>query len=293
MKIYSLSSNVRAVPKSCIHELFEQQAAQASENLAVECAGRGVSYRELNEQANRLAHHLRSLGVAPDRRVAICVQRSVDMIVAVLATWKAGGCYVPLDPGYPVERIAYMLKDSAPVVLLTHDQVPLGVRTHLRTSLAGQSPTIDLAADASSWAQQSPTNLRRETIGLEPGHLAYVIYTSGSTGQPKGVMVEHRGVCNLAAAQVLAFPVTSDSRIAQCASFSFDASVYELVMALCNGASLHLPAPGMVPAGAALTRMLADSRISHATLTPGALASLDEHATLPALHPSIGPGKKD
>ena len=168
----------------CIHELFEAQAAKAPEAVAVVDGQRQLRYGELNAGANRLAHHLRALGVAPDARVAICVERSLDMVVGLLAVLKAGGAYVPLDPSYPEERLAYMLKDSAPVVVLTDAQA----RARLVAAFGGTAaalPVIDLEADAERWAGRPAINPDRTSVRLTARHLAYVIYTSGSTGCQK------------------------------------------------------------------------------------------------------------
>ncbi|HEX2093536.1 MAG TPA: amino acid adenylation domain-containing protein, partial [Longimicrobiaceae bacterium] len=256
----------------CIHELFEVQVERAPGAVALVFGGeQQVSYAELNARANRLAHHLRALGVGPDVRVGLCVERSVEMIVGVLAVLKAGGAYVPLDPEYPPERLTYMLQDSVPAVLLTQ-----GVLAGRFEALA--VPVLALDMHASTWAEQPERNPPR--ADLTPGCLAYVIYTSGSTGTPKGVMVEHRGASNLVAAQVRAFAVEPQSRVLQFASFSFDACVSEVFMALCRGAALHVPPPGIVLAGEALLEVLAREGITHATLPPAVLGPLTEDAGL-------------
>ena len=175
----------------CVHELFEQQVDKTPDATAVVFEDEQLSYAELNRRANRLAHHLRQLGVQPDSRVAICVERGFDMIIALLAVLKAGGAYVPLDPAYPVERLRFMLQDCAPVALLT--------QTHLRerfSELDDKLPVLDLPAADLPLHDRPETNPDPDSIGLTPLHLAYVIYTSGSTGQPKGVMVQHRGLVN-------------------------------------------------------------------------------------------------
>src|SRR5262249_43651820 len=143
-----------------------------------------VTYAELNRKANRFANRLRGMGVKPDERVAICMERGVEMIVAMLATFKAGAAYVPLDPAQPGSRLAYMLEDCAPVVILTH------AATH--ETLRG----IPVAAPILEF-EDSPDNPDRVPEGADAGSLAYIVYTSGSTGRPKGVMVEHRSLVNL------------------------------------------------------------------------------------------------
>ena len=177
----------RRVAGAFVHELFETQVAVAPHAIAVEHDGAELSYGELNARANRLARHLRSVGVRPDTRVGVCIERSLEMIVGLLAVLKAGGAYVPLDPAYPLERLAYLVKDSAPALVLTHDRVPADVQAMLRE--AGV-PAIDVVADAALWSAEPSSDL--DGIGLSAQSLAYVIYTSGSTGNPKGVMVEHR-----------------------------------------------------------------------------------------------------
>jgi amino acid adenylation domain-containing protein len=272
--------------EACIHELFERQVAAAPQALALEQDGEQLSYQALNERANRLAHHLRGLGVGPEEKVAICLQRSVDMVVAMLAVFKAGGAYVPLDPAYPQDRLDYMLRDSRPRVLLTtaalQDQLPA-------SSVLWRTAVVDMA-EAGQWQQLPHGNLDPAALDLHPSHLAYVIYTSGSTGTPKGVMVTHRGLGNLAQAQIEGFGVARDSRVLQFASFSFDACVSEVVMALLSGAGLHLPPPGVL-AGAELMAWLDTHRISHATLPPALLATLPGDAALPQLHTLILAGE--
>src|SRR5262249_11687692 len=145
----------------------------------------------LNTRANRLAHHLRELGVGTDARVAICVERGVEMVVALLATLKAGGAYVPLDPAYPPERLSYMLEDSAPAVLITN-----GEASRVLTGQSLEVQVLNLDRDVARWAGQSESNLDREVIGLNELNLAYIIYTSGSTGAPKGVAIEHGSAVN-------------------------------------------------------------------------------------------------
>jgi len=271
------NDTAREYPQAlCIHELFEQQVRRAPQALAVEHDGCSLSYQDLNEQANRLARHLRTLGVRPDRRVAICMPRGVERVVGILAVLKAGGAYVPLDPAYPAERLATMLADSAPVALLTQ----AGLRDRLEAYAHAGLAVLELNGGASPWQQQPGTNLGAAALGLDPSHLAYVIYTSGSTGHPKGVMVAHRGLCNLVQAQAGSLGLEPGCRVLQCASASFDASVFEMVMALCHGGSLHVPVAGAVLAGPVLTQALAQQGITHVTLTPAVLAALEDGADL-------------
>ncbi|WP_139837564.1 AMP-binding protein, partial [Xenorhabdus beddingii] len=191
-----------------------------------------LSYGELNQRANRLAHHLIALGVQPDDRVAICAERSPELVVGLLAILKAGGAYVPLDPGYPAERLAYMLEDSAPVALLTQTRWVDKLNSPLPIRL------LDHALDE-ELDRQTADNPDAPAQGLTSRHLAYVIYTSGSTGQPKGVMVEHRSVLRLIINNGFA-DIGPDDGIAHCANVSFDAATWEVWAALAHGARLLL-----------------------------------------------------
>jgi non-ribosomal peptide synthetase component F len=172
----------------------------AVDATALVCGEHSLSYGELNAQANRLAHYLVQHGVRPDMRVGLCVERSLEMVVGLLAILKAGGAYVPLDPGYPPERLAFMMQDSAPHILLTHAAASPALQSACQ-SMAAAPPMLDLLGDAHLWAGLSPENPDCHSLGLNPRHLAYVIYTSGSTGLPKGVMVEHQNVSNYVAGQ--------------------------------------------------------------------------------------------
>ena len=219
----------------CIHELFEDQVRQTPDAVALVFGDERLSYGELNARANRLARHLRGLGVRPDDRVAICVERSVEMIVGLLGVLKAGGAYVPLDPAYPVERLAYMLADSGPMAVLTH-----GAAREALAAAGEDRPIVDLEADAAGWAELTGDDPARGR--LTSRHLAYVIYTSGSTGQPKGVMVEHRNLVNQITALQCRYQLSREDRVLQFARFAFDMSVEEITPR--NFASQALKADG-------------------------------------------------
>ncbi|WP_118987820.1 non-ribosomal peptide synthetase [Photorhabdus sp. CRCIA-P01] len=212
----------------CIHQLFEQQVAQAPEATALEYQGQCFSYAELNAGANRLAHQLIALGVMPDQRVAICVARSPAMVVALLAVLKAGGAYVPLDSTYPAERLAYILNDTAPSVILAD---VIG-----RAALGDVAPAGLTVLDPNILPDQPDSN--PSVTALTPRHLAYVIYTSGSTGQPKGVMIEHQAIYQRYLGFNDTYVVTEQDRVLQFAAFVFDVSVEEFFSVLCNGATL-------------------------------------------------------
>ena len=191
----------------CVHHLFEDQVDRDPAATAVIYEDASLSYEELNARSNRLAHHLIGLGVKPDTPVGICVERSLEMVIGLLAVLKAGGCYVPLDPEYPAERLGFMLKDSAPSIVLTHGPARVGLQAAL-DECDLTTVVFDLERDASVCSIYPSSNPDPKAIGLTSQHLAYIIYTSGSTGQPKGVMIEHRSVVNLAIAQSVAFEVT-------------------------------------------------------------------------------------
>ncbi len=212
-----------------IHGLFEAQVERTPDALAVLHGEQRLTYRELNEQANRLAHALRKQGVQPDSRVGICVERSVEMVVGLLAILKAGGGYVPLDPAYPAERIAYMLHDSAPAAVLA--------QTATQGLLADVSvPVINL--DTSNWQVESVQN--PQVAGLTSAHLAYLIYTSGSTGLPKGVMIEHRNTVNFLTWAHNAFGACALEKTLFSTSLNFDLAVYECFAPLTSGGSIHM-----------------------------------------------------
>ncbi|WP_254061483.1 AMP-binding protein, partial [Granulicella sp. L60] len=203
----------------------------------------------------------------------------------LLAVLKAGGAYVPLDPSYPVERLRFMLEDSGPVALLTQAAL-------LKLFEDLQLPMAELDDENAAWRNQPDSNPDPHSIGLNSSHLAYIIYTSGSTGTPKGVMVEHRGLCNLVTAQIREFAVATYSQILQFASFSFDACVWETMMALCRGASLHLLRQERMSDGDALTEIVAHHAITHATLPPAVLASLSEQVAFDSIRTLVCAGEE-
>lgn len=219
----------------CIHELFEAQVAATPQAIALIHENSRLSYAELNASANRLAHYLRELGVKPDALVAICIERGLNMIVGLLAILKAGAAYLPLDPAYPQDRLAFMLEDSAPVAVLTQDRLE-----SLFAGVAKNLPVIDLESVFPVWAHQPDTNPDRQALGLSPRHLAYLIYTSGSTGKPKGVMLEHQGLCSMVTDLKKRYQMETTDRMLQFATIAFDVSVEEIFVTLLSGAALVL-----------------------------------------------------
>jgi amino acid adenylation domain-containing protein len=272
--------------QGCVHELFEAQVERVRESVALVYDGGEMRYGELNARANQVARELRSLGVGAEDRVGIYVERGPGMVVGILGVLKAGGAYIPLDPAYPEERLSYMLEDSRPKVLLSHRKL---LREGSMPPLRADVPVLDLSAPESGWGNRPASNLSASEVDVTSRHLAYIIYTSGSTGQPKGVMVEHRGLCNLVRQQAEHFPLKSESRILQLVSFSFDSCMFDILMALCHGASLHL-APRRIPAGEALVAMIRTNAITHASLTPAVLGTLPAIPELECLETIIVSG---
>ncbi|MEH1791282.1 amino acid adenylation domain-containing protein [Nostoc sp.] len=259
----------------CIHQLFEDQVERTPDAVAVVFENQQLTYHELNCRANQLAHYLRSLGVGADVLVGICVERSLEMVVGLLGILKAGGAYVPLDPEYPKDRLSFMLEDAQVAVLLSQQRL-------LDRLPEYQAKLICLDEVWSEILQNKQNNPIQVVTSTD---LANVIYTSGSTGKPKGVMVEHSGLCNLAQAQIQAFGLSSDSRVLQFASFSFDACISEILMALGSGARLYLGTKDSLMPGMPLIERLNDDGITHVTLPPSALAVLptEELPTLQAI----------
>ncbi|HLM67980.1 MAG TPA: amino acid adenylation domain-containing protein, partial [Longimicrobium sp.] len=228
------ATDVPAPAEGCIHARIEAQAARTPDAVALRSEGASLSYRQLNERANRLAHHLRRRGVGPEVRVGICLERGVEMVVAVLAVLKAGGAYVPLDPSYPAERLAFMLLDSGVAVLLTHSS--------LRDALPARPGMDALCLDAiGAEVEREPAENPRS--GVTAQNLAYVIYTSGSTGRPKGVMNAHGGVVNRLCWMQAEYALGADDVVLQKTPFSFDVSVWEFFWPLREGATLVMARP--------------------------------------------------
>ncbi len=249
-------------------ELFEAQAARTPDALAVECAGTRLSYRELNQRANRLARHLAAQGAGPERIVAVALERSADLVTALLAVVKSGAAYLPVDLAYPPARIEYMLADAAPAMLVT--------QAGAATAVSGATrPVVLDDAELSGYRDHDLTDADR-AAPLRPDHPVYVIYTSGSTGTPKGVVVTHAGIAALARSHADRLGIGTDSRVLQYASFSFDTSVVDLVMGLAAGAALIMAEEKQRLSAAALGRLLARGRVTHATLPPGLLAVLPD-----------------
>lgn len=221
-----------------LHELFEAQVKRTPQACAVKHEAIELSYTDLNGRANRLARHLRRLGAGPDERIALCMERGIDMVVGALAALKAGASYVPLDPANPPERLAFMLRDSAPIAMLSHDAVEPSLVSALRSAPGVGTRFVNVDVDAKQWAGEDDADLPVTETGVSAHRLAYVIYTSGSTGTPKGVMVEHANVTRLFAATQPWYGFDESDVWTLFHSFAFDFSVWEMWGALLLGGRL-------------------------------------------------------
>ncbi|WP_375772564.1 non-ribosomal peptide synthase/polyketide synthase [Archangium gephyra] len=250
---------------TCAHHLIEAQVERTPDVLAVEGGGQSLTYRQLDERANQLAWHLRSLGIGPEVLVGLCLERTPELVVAILAILKAGGAWLPMDPTLPAERLGFMLRDARPPVLITQE--------HLADELPVQSELL-VCLDA-EWDAIATHPVRAPGVRVLPENLAYVIYTSGSTGQPKGTLLHHRGLCNTARRTIEAMRLRPGSRVLQFASIGFDASVWEMLPTLMAGGQLHLGSRDELMPGAPLRHVLQQRAITAATLTPSVLAQLE------------------
>ncbi|MEM9161537.1 MAG: amino acid adenylation domain-containing protein, partial [Cyanobacteria bacterium P01_F01_bin.4] len=241
----------------CIHQLFEQQVERTPDAIALTFEHQQLTYRELNTRANQLAHHLQSLGVGPECLVGICMDRSLDTIVGLLGILKAGGVYVPLDPAYPPERLAFMLEDTQVSVLVTQQVLRQELPDH-------KAHVVCLDADRDLIAQASLDN---PSNPVTAENLAYIMYTSGSTGRPKGVCVTHRGVVRLVKETNYVNLSASDVFL-QLAPISFDAATFEIWGCLLNGARLAL-FPGRVPSLQDLGQAIQQHQVTILLLTAG------------------------
>lgn len=265
----------------CIHHLFEEQARRTPDAIALVFEQEWVTYQELNRRADLLACQLQASGVGPEILVGFYLERSALLPIVLLGILKAGGAYVPLDPAYPHERLTLMIQDAQVAILLTqHDLYTQA------TQLQEHLPTLVVDTHA---LQGTPHTLDEPLSEVGPTNLAYVLYTSGSTGKPKGVLIQHQGLCNLVMAQNLAFQVNPGDHVLQLSSICFDASIFEMVMALCTGASLHLCSRHAL-APEPLASLLTEQGITIGTFTPTMLAALaEEH--FPRLQTVISAGE--
>ena len=252
----------------CFHELVERQAAATPDAEAVVAGGRRMTYRELDEQSNRLARRLRRLGVGPEVRVAVCLHKRLELPVAVLGVLKAGGAYVPLDATYASDRLSYMLDASGAAVVLAEEAVEAGLP---------ETGAPVLRVDDPSLQEESAARLDRSGTGADPANLAYVIFTSGSTGRPKGVMIAHRSLVNAYLAWELEYGLRSLTSHLQMASFSFDVFTGDLARALASGGKLVLVPRELLLEPAKLVALARAEACDYMEFVPAVLRGVMEH----------------
>ncbi|KFE69484.1 non-ribosomal peptide synthetase [Hyalangium minutum] len=265
----------REVP---VHKLVEEHARRAPDSIALELGGAVLTYGELNERANRAAHQLIALGAGPEKLVALAAPRSFELIIGLLAIWKAGAAYVPLDLSYPKARLDTIFEDSgAGLIVSTHAAESRWRVPHVRTLWIDEPSSSELSGNPDS--------------GVRMENAAYVIYTSGSTGQPKGVILEHRGLANVIEMQRHELGADSSIVMLQFSSISFDVSVWEIVMALTNGGRLVLAPADTLLAGEELAKVLITHRVTHMVLPPTSYAVLPADREYPSLRLLLAAGE--
>ena len=257
----------------CLPQLFEAQVGRTPENEAVVCGDQSLTYAELNARVNQLARHLQTLGVGPESLVAVCMERSVEMVVALLGVLKAGGAYVPLDATYPPERLAFMLEDSGAKVLLTQSRLLDGASG--KWQVAGQQPSAMICLDT-DWPSIAQSAISNQQSAISPDNLAYLIYTSGSTGQPKGVMITHRGLINYLTWCRQSYPLDGGQGAPVHSSISFDLTVTSVFAPLVTGRCVRL-LPEAFGVDRLTETLRRESDFSLIKITPAHLQLLGEH----------------
>ncbi|OKH43155.1 hypothetical protein NIES2101_31135 [Calothrix sp. HK-06] len=250
----------------CLHQLFEEQVERTPNNIAVVYKQKELTYTQLNQRANQLAHHLQQLGVGADVLVGICVERSLEMVIGLLGVLKAGGAYVPIDPMYPEDRVAFMLEDAQTPVLLTQQKL-LGLLPNYKGEIICLDTDFDVATK----------NFTNPVCNVTADNLAYVIYTSGSTGKPKGAILPHRAICNHMLWMQKDFPLIETDKVLQKTPFSFDASVWEFYAPLLVGAQLVIARPGGHQDSDYLIQTIVELQITTLQLVPTLLRMLLEN----------------
>jgi amino acid adenylation domain-containing protein len=251
----------------CLHQLFEARVAEDADALAVVCQEKSLTRGELNRRANQLAHHLQQIGVKPETLVGICLERSLEMAIAVFAVLKAGGAYVPLDPNYPAARLNYLLDDAQAGVLLTQSKL-----LERLTATSAQVICLDQDEKIKVLPDTNPSS------SVKSDNLAYVIYTSGSTGNPKGVAIEHHGAVNTLLDIEERFTVQPQDRVLGVSSLSFDLSVYDLFGVLGSGGTMVIPRPASCPEPEHWLELIAQQQVTIWNSAPALLELVVNYA---------------
>jgi amino acid adenylation domain-containing protein len=267
-------TRVEYAQDTSVHELFETQVERTPDAIAVSFEGEHLTYQALNQQANQLANHLQKLGVGPETLVGVYMERSLEMVIALLGILKAGGAYVPFDPEYPVDRVSFMLEDTQVLVLLTQERLVSQLPKHRATAIC-----LD-----SDWETLDHETTNNPARGVSPENLSYVIFTSGSTGRPKGVMNTHRSVCNRLIWMQQMYRLGELDRVLQKTPISFDVSVWEFFWPLLAGARLVLARPGGHRDNDYLIKLIADQGITTIHFVPSMLQLFLEESGLEGCH---------
>jgi amino acid adenylation domain-containing protein len=266
------NDTARAFPQICIHEGFERQARRTPDAIAAEFGAEKISYARLDERADQIAAVLRKAGVGPETLVGVCMHTSITRLAALLGIWKAGGGYVPLDPGLPAERLGYMITDTGMAVIVTDEDSRAAVPPASAQVLT-LSPA-DPASPASPASPAGPAAASSGPAGPAPDNVAYVIYTSGSTGHPKGVVIEHRHAINFLHGMIEAWRITPASAVLQFAAYTFDVSVMDMFMPLLAGAKVVLAPTETLHSPPRLAALIRDAKVTFACLPPAVLSLL-------------------
>jgi len=263
-QLVDFNETQKAYPLTLVHERFEREAERTPGATAVKCGDHALSYQDLDVRATKLAHYLRGIGVGPEVVVALCLERSVEMVVGILGVLKAGGAYVPMDPAYPRDRLDFMLNDCGAAVLLTQSHLP-----SIKSS-SGKARVIRLDTE---WDAIAGAPENAAAVSTSPDDLAYVIYTSGSTGGPKGVEITHRNLAQSTSAR-LDYYDSAKKKFLLLSSFAFDSSVAVIFHAFCSGATLVLPGPEVNWGNGQISRLIFQNQISDILCIPSVYSEL-------------------